>query len=177
MRLLTLLVLRLTTAVLLCLTIAIAGLVWEAHRSIEADVSATAARVDQRLKTLYWQHLMWRNGISRGSLMPLPDWDTIETQSIISPGICVTFGLTGKDPRKLCSQVEVLGPPAPACSPAFILRSSETSRPSFGRFPSTGKVPDRSRLPPTPKLHFDGRGAKYQRLWTWRSCWPAASLF
>jgi len=113
MRLLTLLVLRLMMAVLLCLTVAIACLVWEAHRSIEADVSATATRVDQRLQALYWQHLMWRNGISRGSLMPLPDWDTIETQSIISPGICVTFGLPGTEPRKLCSQVEALGPPAP----------------------------------------------------------------
>ncbi|MBS0252180.1 MAG: sensor histidine kinase [Proteobacteria bacterium] len=113
MRLLTLLLLRLMAAVLLCLTLTIVGLVWDAHRSIEADVSATATRVDQRLRALYWQHLMWRNGISRGSLIPLPDWDTVETQSIISPGVCVTFGLPGTTPHKLCSQVEALGPPAP----------------------------------------------------------------
>jgi two-component system, NarL family, sensor histidine kinase UhpB len=77
-------------------------------------VSATATRVNQRLQGLYWQHMMWRNGISRGSLIPLPDWDTVETQSIISPGVCVTFGLPGTDPHKLCSQVEALGPPAPS---------------------------------------------------------------
>lgn len=114
MRLLTLLIIRLMAAVLLCLSVAIACLVWDAHRSIEADVAATATRVNQRLQALYWQHMLWHNGISRGSLVPLPDWDTVETQSIISPGVCVTFGLPGGDPRKLCSQVEALGPPAPA---------------------------------------------------------------
>jgi len=114
MRLLTLLVMRLMVVVLLCLTAAIGCLVWDAHRSIETDVASTAARVNQRLQNLYWQHLMWRNGMQRGSLMPLPDWDTVETQSIISPGVCVTFALPGTDARKLCSQVEALGPPAPA---------------------------------------------------------------
>lgn len=113
MRLLTLLVMRLMAAVLLCLSVAIACLVYDAHRSIDADVIATSARVDQRLQGLYWQHMMWRNGIVRGSLLPLPDWDTVETQSLISPGVCVTFGLPGTDPHKLCSQGEALGPPAP----------------------------------------------------------------
>lgn len=113
MRLLTLLIIRLMTVVLLCLAAAIGCLVWDAHRSIESDVTSTAARVDQRLQTLYWQQLLWRNGTQRGTLMPLPDWNTIETQSIISPGVCVTFGLPGADRSKLCSQVEALGPPAP----------------------------------------------------------------
>lgn len=113
MRLLTLLLIRLMAAVLLCLSVAIACLVWDAHQSIEADVAATATRVNQRLQTLYWQHMVWHNGIARGSLVPLPDWNTVETQSIISPGVCVTFALPGGDPRKLCSQVEALGPPAP----------------------------------------------------------------
>jgi two-component system, NarL family, sensor histidine kinase UhpB len=114
MRLLRLLVMRLMAAVVLCLSVAIAGLVWDAHRSIEGDVAATASRVNQRLQALYWQNLVWQNGITRGTLIPLPDWDTVETQSIISPGVCVTFGLPGTDRRKLCSQVEVLGPPAPS---------------------------------------------------------------
>jgi signal transduction histidine kinase len=114
MRLLTLLLIRLMVVVVLCLAVAIGCLVWDAHRSIEADVSSTATRVDQRLQALYWQHLLWRNGMQRGSLLPLPDWDTVETQSIISPGVCVTFGLPGADRHKLCSQVEALGPPAPS---------------------------------------------------------------
>ncbi len=113
MRLLTLLIIRLMAVVLLCLTAAIGCLVWDAHRSIESDIASTAARVNERLQALYWQQLLWRNGTQRGMLMPLPDWDTVETQSIISPGVCVTFGLPGADRHKLCSQVEALGPPAP----------------------------------------------------------------
>lgn len=114
MRLLTLLIMRLMLVVLFCLAAAIGCLVWDAHRSIEADVSSTATRVNQRLQALYWQHLLWRNGMQRGALVPLPDWDTVETQSIISPGVCVAFGLPGMERRTLCSQVEALGPPAPA---------------------------------------------------------------
>ncbi|MFT3730670.1 MAG: histidine kinase [Hyphomicrobium sp.] len=113
MRLLTLLLIRLMAVVLLCLAAAIGCLVWDAHRSIESDVTSTASRVNARLQALYWQQLLWRNGTQRGTLMPLPDWDTVETQSIISPGVCVTFGLPGADRRKLCSQVEALGPRAP----------------------------------------------------------------
>lgn len=113
MRLLTLLVLRLMAVVLLCLTVAIGCLIIDAHRSIESDVSATGARVTGHLQGLYWQHLLWRDGMERGSLLPLPDWKSLATQSIVSPGVCVTFAPPGTDQQTLCSQVEVLGPPAP----------------------------------------------------------------
>ena len=114
MRLLTLLIIRLMAVVLLCVSVAIGCLVWEAHRTIDADVAATASRVDGHLRGLYWQHLLWRNGMQRGSLLPLPDWDTVQTQSIISPGVCVSFALPAAERRTLCSQSEALGPAAPA---------------------------------------------------------------
>lgn len=114
MRLLTLLVMRLMAVVLLCLTVAIGCLIFDAHRSIESDVSATSARVNQHLQGLYWQHLLWRNGMERGSLLPLPEWRSLATQSIIAPGVCVTFAPPGADQEVLCSQVEALGTPAPA---------------------------------------------------------------
>lgn len=113
MRLLTLLVLRIMAVVLLCLTVAIACLIFDAHRSIESDVSATGARVNQHLQGLYWQRLLWRDGAERGSLLPLPEWKSLATQSIISPGVCVSFSPPGSEQQTLCSQVEVLGPPAP----------------------------------------------------------------
>jgi two-component system, NarL family, sensor histidine kinase UhpB len=113
MRLLILLILRLMAVVLLCLTVAIGCLVIEAHRSIEVDVAATGTRVNQHLQSLYWQHLLWRDGMKRGALLPLPEWKSLSTQSIISPGVCVTFASPGSDQQTLCSQVEVLGPPAP----------------------------------------------------------------
>jgi signal transduction histidine kinase len=113
MRLLTLLILRLMAVVLLCLTVAIGALVLEAHSSIESDVAATGARVNSHLQSLYWQHLVWRDGMTRGALVPLPEWKSLATQSIISPGVCVSFASPRSDAQKLCSQVEVLGPPAP----------------------------------------------------------------
>lgn len=114
MRLLTLLVIRLMAVVLLCLTLAVGWLIVDAHRAIESDVAGTATRVEAHLKSLYWQHLMWRDGMKRGSLLPLPEWETLATQSIISPGICVTYAPPGADPQKLCSQVEALGPQPPS---------------------------------------------------------------
>jgi len=131
MRLLTLLVLRLMAVVLLCLVVAIGCLIFDAHRSIESDISATSTRVNQHLQSLYWQRLLWRNGMERGTLLPLPDWRSLETQSIVSPGVCVTFAPPGSDQQMLCSQVEVLGPPAPqwfAATYLALLGSHETIR-------------------------------------------------
>lgn len=105
MRLLTLLVLRLMAVVLFCLAVAIGCSIFDAHRSIESDVAATSARVNQ--------HLLWRDGMARGTLLPLPEWKSLATQSIISPGVCVTFAPPDTDRDTLCSQVEVLGQPAP----------------------------------------------------------------
>ena len=113
MRLLTLLVLRLMAVVLFCLTLAIGCLVFDTHRSIESDVAATGTRVNQHLQGLYWQRLLWRDGMARGTLLPLPEWKSLATQSIISPGVCVTFAPPDTNRETLCSQVEVLGQPAP----------------------------------------------------------------
>ncbi len=113
MRLLTLLVIRLMAVVLFCLTVAIGCLIFDAHRAIESDVAATSSRVNQHLQGLYWQHLVWRDGMTRGALVPLPEWRSVETQSIISPGVCVTYALPGADASRLCSQGEALGPPPP----------------------------------------------------------------
>ncbi|WP_342028760.1 sensor histidine kinase [Hyphomicrobium facile] len=105
---------RLLAVVLLCLAGAIGWVMIDAHRSIDAQTTATADRVSQRLTGLYWQKLVWRNGVSRETLLPMPEWETLATASIVSPGICVTVKPPGVDPRQLCSQIEALGEPAPA---------------------------------------------------------------
>jgi two-component system, NarL family, sensor histidine kinase UhpB len=105
---------RLVAVVLLCLAAAVAWVMADARRSIDAEAAATAARVSQRIESLYWQKLLWRGGMRRDMLLPVPDWQTLATASIVSPGICVTFGPPGEAPRQLCSQTEALGPPAPA---------------------------------------------------------------
>ena len=58
--------------------------------------------------------LLWQDGMSKETLLPMLDWETLATASIVSPGICVTFAPPGKESRRLCSQIEALGVPAPA---------------------------------------------------------------
>jgi len=105
---------RLIAVVLACLIGAVVWITIDAHRSIEAETAATAVRVGQRLDALYWQKLLWRGGMHKDTLLPMPDWKTLATASIVSQGICVTFAPPGDNPEQLCSQIETLGAPAPA---------------------------------------------------------------
>jgi len=105
---------RLVAVVLLCLAGAVAWVTIDAHRSIDAETAATAERVGERLESLYWQKLVWSFGMKRDMLVPVPDWETLATASVVSPGVCVTFAPPGDAPRRLCSQIEALGAPAPA---------------------------------------------------------------
>ena len=52
--------------------------------------------------------------MSRETLVPQPEWQTLATLNIISPGVCVTFAPPRGEVQHLCSQVEALGPVAPA---------------------------------------------------------------
>lgn len=113
MRLLTVLILRLMAAVLFCLTLATIWIVVSSHRNMDVATSQSAVRVEKQLQGLYWQLLVWRDGLDRTSLMPLPKWRSLETQSIIAPGVCVTFLPPGGDKSTLCSQIEALGPLPP----------------------------------------------------------------
>jgi signal transduction histidine kinase len=108
------LVLRLVGVAVVCLLGALGWSLLHAHRSVEADAATSADRVQRQLQALYWQKLLWRNGMSRETLVPQPDWETLATLNIISPGVCVTFSPPHGEARQLCSQVEALGPVAPA---------------------------------------------------------------
>jgi len=114
MRLMNYLVLRLAAVALLCLLGAIGWSLLHAHRSIDANAAASADRVQRQLQALYWQKLLWRNGMSRETLVPQPAWENLETLTVISPGVCVTFAPPRGQPSQLCSQVEALGPRAPS---------------------------------------------------------------
>ena len=114
MRLMNYLVLWLVTVTLLCLLGAVAWSLVDAHRSVEASAAASADRIQRQLQALYWQKLVWRHGMSRETLVPQPDWETIATLDIISPGVCVTFNPPQGGAQRLCSQVDALGAVAPA---------------------------------------------------------------
>ena len=114
MKLLLHLIARMVAVVLLCLAGAIGWVMVDAHRSIERETMGSADRMAQQLQALYWQKLLWRGGMHKDSLLPMPDWETLSTLTIISPGVCVSFAPPGDTARQLCSQVEALGTPAPA---------------------------------------------------------------
>jgi two-component system, NarL family, sensor histidine kinase UhpB len=114
MNLLMHLISKLIVVVVLCLAGAIGWITVDAHRSIERETAATADRMGRQLEALYWQKLLWRGGMRKESLLPLPEWETLSTLTILSPGVCISFAPLGDAPRRLCSQVEALGPPAPA---------------------------------------------------------------
>jgi signal transduction histidine kinase len=113
MHLLTRLIIQLLGVVVLCLAAAIVWITVDAHRSIDASVAASATRVGQHLEALYWQRLLWRGGMRKNTLLPSPEWQSLATQSIVAPGVCVTFAPPNSDSKTLCSQVEAIGPPPP----------------------------------------------------------------
>lgn len=114
MNLLAHLIARLVAVVLLCLIGAIGWVMVDAHRTIERETAASADRMGRHLEALFWQKLVWREGMSRDTILPLPDWETLTTLTVIAPGVCVSFAPPGNEPRQLCSQIEALGPPPPA---------------------------------------------------------------
>ena len=107
------LVLRLVGVALLCLCVTIGWIVMEARSGIEADTAASAERVASRLENLYWRELLWRGSLHKKLILPVPEWDTIETVEVLAPGVCVTFAPGSAEPRRLCSQLEGVGAPAP----------------------------------------------------------------
>ena len=106
MNLLMRLILRLFAVVALCLAAAVTWIGIDTHRSIDASVSASAVRVGQHLQALYWQTLLWRGGMHRQALLPPPEWQSLATQTIISPGVCVKFSPPNAGSSTLCSQIE-----------------------------------------------------------------------
>jgi len=109
------LVLRLVGVVVLCLGIAVAWVMVDTRRTIEAETALSADRVSRALESLYWRELLWHGGrLGPRDLRPRPEWETLATMQVISPGVCVTFAPPDETPRRLCSQVETVGHAAPA---------------------------------------------------------------
>lgn len=113
MRLLIHLILRLVAVVLLCLACTMGWVLFDAHRTIEADTASSAERVAGKLQALYWRELLWRDGVYREALLPAPDWVSIATLKVIAPGVCIGFRLGLEEPRQVCSQTDGIGTPAP----------------------------------------------------------------
>jgi signal transduction histidine kinase len=109
MRLMLQLIARLLVVVALCLGAAVLWTTIDAYRSVDRATAASAERVSQALQAIYWQQLLLRNDRSREHLLPLPEWRTMETMKLISPGVCVRFEPMGAFEKPLCGQSKGIG--------------------------------------------------------------------
>jgi signal transduction histidine kinase len=138
------LVLRLAGVVLLCLICAIGWVLVDSHRGIEKETAASADRVGRTLEALYWRELLWRGGLNRDHIVPMPDWQTMATMKVISPGVCITFAPGNAAPQRLCSQLEAISDPAPAWFKRFYAQVfggyARIERPLTARQPMAGTI-------------------------------------
>src|SRR5713226_8577576 len=104
MRLVLQLVARLLVVVALCLGAATIWATIDAYRSVDRATAASAERVSQALEALYWRELMLHSNRMRAHLLPIPEWRTIATMKLISPGICIQLEPMGEFEKPLCGQ-------------------------------------------------------------------------
>ncbi|WP_375161813.1 sensor histidine kinase [Bradyrhizobium sp. RDT46] len=144
MRLVLQLVARLLLIVALCLGAATIWATFDAYRSVDRATAASAQRVAQALQGLYWRELLLRSSRAREHILPVPDWRTLETMKLISPGVCVEFQPAIAFEKPLCGQSEGLGKAPPrwfaAIVPMILGSHAEVIRPVSPRAASAGTV-------------------------------------
>lgn len=114
MRLMLQLIGRLLVVVGLCLAAATIWATFDAYRSVDRATAASAQRVSQALEALYWRELLLRSSRTQEHLLPVPEWRTIETMKLISPGVCVQFEPRAPFEKPLCGQSKGIGKAPPA---------------------------------------------------------------
>ena len=144
MRLVLQLVARLLVIVALCLGAAAIWATFSAYYSVDRATAASAQRVAQALEALYWRELLLRSSRTREHLVPVPEWRTLETTKLISPGVCVQFEPVAAFEKPLCGQNQGLGETPPrwfaAVVPTFLGNHAEVVRPVSPRAASAGTV-------------------------------------
>jgi signal transduction histidine kinase len=144
MRLVLQLVARLLVVVALCLGAATIWATIDAYRSVDRATAASAERVSQALEALYWHELMLRSNRMREHLLPVPEWRTIETMRLISPGICIQFEPQGEFEKPLCGQSEGIGKSPPlwfaAAAQTFLGNHAAVARSISTRTVTAGTV-------------------------------------
>ncbi|MET4068384.1 signal transduction histidine kinase [Bradyrhizobium sp. S3.2.6] len=144
MRLVLQLVARLLLIVALCLDAATIWATFDAYRSIDRATAASAQRVAQALQALYWHELLLRSSRMREHLVPVPEWRTLETMKLISPGVCVEFQPATAFEKPLCGQSQGIGRAPPrwfaSIVPTFLGSHAEAVRPVSPRAAAAGTV-------------------------------------
>jgi signal transduction histidine kinase len=117
---------------------------FDAYRSVDRATAASAQRVAQALGALYWHELLLRSSRVREHLVPVPEWRTLETMKLISPGVCVEFQPATAFERPLCGQSQGIGRAPPrwfaSIVPTFLGSHAEVVRPVSPRAAAAGTV-------------------------------------
>ncbi|MGX9430372.1 MULTISPECIES: sensor histidine kinase [Bradyrhizobium] len=144
MRLVLQLVARLLVIVMLCLGGATVWATIDAYHSVDRATAASAERVSQALEALYWRELLLRGNRTREHLLPVPEWRTTQTMSLISPGVCVQFEPKGEFENPLCGQSKGIGASPPhwfaAAVETFLGDHAAVARPISARSTTAGTV-------------------------------------
>src|SRR3954453_9783100 len=144
MRLVLQLVARLLLIVALCLGAATVWATFAAYRSVDRSTAASAQRGAQALQALYWHELLLRSSRAREHLLPTPEWRTLETMKLISPGVCVEFQPAAAFEKPLCGQSQGIGKTPPhwfaSLVPTFLGSHAEVVRPISPRAAAAGTV-------------------------------------
>ncbi|WP_159726316.1 sensor histidine kinase [Methylosinus sp. Ce-a6] len=144
MQLIIRLIMRLFAIVAFCLALAIGWVMDDANRAIRAETRGSAERVAHELENLFWREILWRGSMRRDNILPIPNWESLTTLKLVSPGVCITFAPGAETPRVLCSQMDGVGAEAPQWfARAFDLlfgAPAPVSRPLTVRQPETGAV-------------------------------------
>src|ERR1700753_3845945 len=122
MRLVLQLVARLLVVVMLCLGAATVWATVEAYRSVDRATEASAERVSQAFQGLYWHELLLHGNRTQEHLLPVPEWRTIETMKLISPGVCIQYEPRAPFEKPLCGQSKGLGKAPPAWFATMVQR-------------------------------------------------------
>lgn len=144
MRLILRLVLQLVCIVFVCLASTAAFVMVDAHRTVEAETTASAERVAHELENLFWREILWRGSMRRDNILPIPNWESLATLKLVSPGVCITFAPGAEEPRRLCGLIDGVGAAAPdwfsSLYGAAFGPQATITRPLTVRQPETGAV-------------------------------------
>ncbi|WP_457797851.1 sensor histidine kinase [Methylocystis sp. S23] len=113
MRLIIRLIAQLVVIVVATLAATSGFVMIDAHKTVEAETAATADRVAFELENLFWREILWRGSMRRDKVLPVPNWESLSTLKLVSPGVCIAFAPAGEEPRALCSRLEGVGAAAP----------------------------------------------------------------
>ena len=113
MSLLAGLTLRIVAVAAACLVAAALWVLADTNRLVDSETAATAGRVARTLERMY---MLGSSGMTPGSGYgrPLAARQAVAVVSVMAPGQCVVFTVSGDTDRRVCSGWNEFGPTAPA---------------------------------------------------------------